>query len=59
MNEAIYAIGDFFEVTFGILEMMKGVPGDVCLLLGFVGLGYWLNTQKKLIKKNTEEGTLV
>ena len=43
-----YAIGDFMqEVAFLPLEMIGNIFNYSLIVLGFVGLFYWLNFQKK------------
>jgi hypothetical protein len=42
-----HAIGDFLTWTFGIFEFIGNSFNYAVILLGFVGLFYWLNLQRK------------
>lgn len=54
-----YAIGDFMgNYGFLPLEWVGNVFNYACIVLGFVGLFYWLNLQNKMTKKAKEEGRL-
>lgn len=45
-------LADFIVWTFEtFLEPMKNMPNTAFLLLGFVGLFYWLNLQAKYNKQ--------
>jgi len=48
MSKIFYSIADFLQWTFGFFEWVGNGFNDILLLLGFVGLFYWLNIQKKL-----------
>jgi hypothetical protein len=50
-SDFFYAIGDFLTWTFGILEWVGNKFNYLLLGLGFVGMFYWLNIQKKLSDK--------
>lgn len=55
-------IGDFMQWTFRLLENDFGLTSMMnvmVIVLGFVGLGYWLNLQRKMTAKAKEEGKLV
>lgn len=55
-----YAIGDFMtNVAFLPLEWIGNIFNYSCIVLGFFGLFYWLNLQKKLTKKAKDEGKLI
>lgn len=54
-------IGGFMQWTFNFLQ--NDVPITMvmnygCIVLGFVGLFYWLNLQKKMTAKAKAEGKL-
>lgn len=55
-----YALGDFMQWTFILLEadMIGNLFNYAVIILGFVGLFYWLNLQKKLTQKAKDEGKL-
>jgi len=50
-SDFFYAIGDFLTWTFGILEWVGNKFNYLLLALGFFGMFYWLNIQKKLSDK--------
>lgn len=56
-----YALGDFMQWTFILLEadMIGNLFNYAVIILGFVGLFYWLNLQKKLTQKAKDEGKLI
>lgn len=58
MTHFIYWLGDVFYAFFGLLKNLGNIPNYAFIALGFVGLFYWLNLQKKYNKKAQEEGGL-
>ena len=46
-----YALGDLFQWTFQIFEVIGNSFNYACIVLGFIGLFYWLNLQKKMSAK--------
>lgn len=59
MTELIYATGDFFYWIFeNTLEPLGNLPNWSFIVLGFVGLFYWLKTQKKFTEEAKANGTL-
>jgi hypothetical protein len=42
-----HAIADLLTWTFGIFEVIGNTFNYAVILLGFVGLFYWLNLQRK------------
>jgi len=42
-----HTIGDLFTWTFGIFEVIGNIFNYSVIVLGFVGLFYWLNLQRK------------
>ena len=42
-----YGIGYFLTCTFGFFELVGNVFNYSLIVLGFIGLFYWLNWQKK------------
>jgi hypothetical protein len=59
MTELAYSLGDLFQWTFGILIALGNIPNYLIIVLGFVGLFYWLNLQKKYSRDDKEAGRLV
>jgi hypothetical protein len=55
-------IGSFMQWTFNLLQNdfpLTWFMNTAVIILGFVGLGYWLNLQRKMNAKAKEEGKLV
>jgi hypothetical protein len=46
-STVFHAIGDFLTWTFGIFEVIGNGFNYAVIALGFVGLFYWLNLQRK------------
>lgn len=46
-STVFHAIGDFLTWTFGIFEVIGNSFNYAVIVLGFVGLFYWLNLQRK------------
>jgi hypothetical protein len=42
-----HAIGDFLTWTLGIFDVIGNTFNYAVIVLGFVGLFYWLNLQRK------------
>ena len=62
LNGIFRGIGDFMQWTFNILQNdfpLTWFMNSAVIILGFVGLGYWLNFQRKMTAKAKEEGKLV
>lgn len=57
-SSVFYAIADLLTWTFGIFEMIGNTFNYSLIVLGFIGLFYWLNLQKKFNDKAKKEGTL-
>ena len=49
LYDLFWGIGDFLQWTFTLLQadMIGNMFNYTCIGLGFVGLFYWLNWQKK------------
>lgn len=58
MTDFFYWLGDVFYAFFGMLEKLGNIPNYIFIALGFVGLFFWLNTQKKYNQKAESNGTL-
>lgn len=58
-TDFIYATGDFLESTFTILPEIGNSFNYAVIVLGLVGLAYWLLLQKKLTKKARKENKLI
>lgn len=50
-TKVIYAISDLIRWTFGLYENVGNIFNYAVIVLGFVGLFYWLNCQKKFNEK--------
>ncbi len=58
-RKAFEAIGDFlYDVPFELYDNIGNIFNYSCIVLGFVGLFYWLNLQRKFNsdKKNHPYG---
>ena len=53
-----YGIADFLQWTFGFFDVVGNKFNYSMIVLGFVGLFYWLNMQRKLTAKAEKEGKL-
>ncbi len=58
MTDFIYWLGDVLYAFFGVFEKLGNIPNYLFIVLGFVGLAYWLIEQKKYNKKAQETGAL-
>lgn len=59
LQSILNPIADFIVWTFvNILEVLGNYPNIIFVLIGFVGLFYWLNIQGKYNKKAEKEGSL-
>lgn len=58
MTDFIYWLGDAFIAFFQLFEKLGNIPNYIFIALGFVGLFFWLNTQKKFNKKAQQQGSL-
>jgi hypothetical protein len=55
-----YAIADFMgNYGFAPLEWIGNIFNYACIVLGFFGMFYWLNLQKKYTQKAKDEGTII
>lgn len=52
-NNFVYALGDFFEWTFGILPILGNSVNYIFLALGFIFFFYWMG---QMAKHNREGG---
>jgi len=53
LTDIFWGIGDFMTWTFQLLQadMIGDMFNVACIILGFVGLFYWLNLQRKFNAK--------
>ncbi|MBW6483988.1 MAG: hypothetical protein K0B10_13130 [Vicingaceae bacterium] len=61
MTDFIYWLGDFFYTIFGWLRFLGELfinPNVIFIVLGFVGLFFWLNKQGKYNKEAQSRGSL-
>ena len=59
MTDLAYSLGDLFQWTFGILTALGNIPNYTFIVLGFFGLFYWLNLQKKYSREDKKAGRFV
>lgn len=45
-------------IFINIFEVLGNIPNYLFIVVGFIGLFYWLNIQKKYNQKAEREGTL-
>lgn len=57
-TELVYAIGDFFQATFKILPLLGNKVNWLFIIIGFVGMVYWLRKQSKYNKEAESSNTL-
>jgi hypothetical protein len=50
-SDFFYGIADFLQWTFGFFEWVGNMFNASMLILGFFGLFFWLNTQRKFNNK--------
>jgi hypothetical protein len=50
-SDFFYGIADFLQWTFGFFEWVGNKFNATLLFLGFFGLFFWLNTQRKFNNK--------
>lgn len=50
-TDFFWALGDVFEWTFQIFEIIGNMFNDFLLILGFLGMFYWLAKQHKFNKE--------
>ena len=59
MNSILRFIGDILTWTFEtVLVPLGDLPNFAFIALGFVGLFFWLNMQKKYNSKAQDQGTI-
>lgn len=46
-STVFYAIGDLFQWIFQLFQYIGDIANYSFIILGFIGLFYWLNLQKK------------
>ena len=54
----LYPLADFFVLTFDLVMPMADMINWLCVVLGFVGMLFWLRLQGKYNQKAEQEGTL-
>ena len=58
-TELMYATGDALEASFKILPLIGNNFNYIVIVLGFIGLGYWLTFQVRKTKQAKRDGTYV
>lgn len=51
MQYIVEPIGELFEWSFGILEYFENLPNYAFIIIGFIGMIYWLILQKRYNKQ--------
>ena len=57
-KDFVYLLGDIFEYTFQILDVLGNGPNYIYAVLLFLGVVYWLNWQRKLSAEARKNGTI-
>ncbi len=47
MDWLVNPIADFMVWTFGLLECLQNTPNWIFIIVGFLGMFYWLYLQRK------------
>jgi hypothetical protein len=58
LTDFFWGLGDIFEWTFQIFEMIGNKFNYLLIVVGFVGLFYWLNLQRKMSAKAENDPNL-
>ena len=58
-TELIYAIGDVLTSSFKVLPLIGNNFNYLVIIVGFIGLAYWLNYQIKKTKQAKQDGTYI
>ncbi len=58
MDEIVWPIADLLKWTFKLLPAAGNAPNIAALLLGIIGLIYWLRLQARYDREAEERGTL-
>jgi hypothetical protein len=59
MQDIVWPLADFFQWTFGLVELADNLPNIAVVLLGFGGLALWMMLQRKYTKEAKKNGTLI
>jgi len=59
MEELVYALGDLFQWTFGILETLGNKPNYAFIVLIMFLLGLWMVTQQRYLKEDRANDRLI
>ena len=59
MTDLAYNLGDVFQWTFKILEMLGNLPNYLFIVIGFVGFGFWMMKQSQYTARDKREGNIV
>jgi len=58
-TELIYALGDVLTSSFKVLPLIGNNFNYIVIIIGFVGLAYWLSYQMKKTKQAKQDGTYI
>jgi len=56
-TDFIYGLGNIIDATLSFLPTLGNYANYSIIVIGVIGLFYWLNLQNKYNKKAAEEGT--
>jgi len=58
-SDVIYTIGDLLTASFKFFEVVGNVFNYSLIALGFFGFFYWMNIQKKLNDKASQDSNQI
>ncbi len=58
MQDISFALAKFLEATFSILPALGWLPNIAFIIIGALGMLYWLNLQGKYNRKAERDGTI-
>lgn len=58
LQDLVYPLAEFVDWSFGLLEFLGNWPNIAIVLVGCVGVLYWLMLQRKFNKEAALNGTL-
>jgi hypothetical protein len=60
LQEILEPVESLFVWTFeSIIQPLGNIPNNLCIILGFIGLGIWLKRQKKYTAEAKRTGGMV
>lgn len=58
MQDIVFPIADFLEMTFEILPTLGNLPNNLFIILGFILMFYWIKELFRYKKEAKENGTI-